>query len=155
VASRYNAKRDYGSRGSLLDSYEIEFAGRKGAIYRRADSASQNYQFRLYVREQKTYIRKSLGTAIHKEAVALAQREIAKIDGVVSSGQRINSISVLDATKDYLKHLESAVSQGARSSQSYKAGLSLPSRKTTSKVTNSNRHDRRKNDLCRLPQVAM
>jgi integrase len=120
VASRYNAKRDYGSRGSLLDSYEIEFAGRKGAIYRRADSASQNYQFRLYVREQKTYIRKSLGTAIHKEAVALAQREIAKIDGIVSSGQRIDSISVLDATKDYLKHLESAVSQGARSTQTLK-----------------------------------
>lgn len=120
MATKYKAKRDYGSRSSLLDSYEIEFAGRKGAIYRRGDSTSQNFQFRLYVREQKTYIRRSLGTAIHKEAVALAQREIAKIDGVVTSGNRVGSVSIFDATRDYLKHLETAVSQGARSSQTLK-----------------------------------
>jgi site-specific recombinase XerD len=120
MAAKYVAKRDYGKRNSLLDSYEIEFAGRRGAIYRRADSSSTNFQFRLYVREQKTYIRRSLGTAIHKEAVALAQREIAKIDGTVSSGQRVGSVSVLDATTEYLKYLESAVAQGARSQQTLK-----------------------------------
>jgi integrase len=122
---KYVAKRDYRTRQSVLDSYQVQCADsndklRTGTIYRRSDSSSQNFQLRFYLREEKIYIRKSLGTAVHKEAVAKAQREIQRVLQRVEDGQRYSSPSILSAISKYLDYARFRVQHGDKAQQGLK-----------------------------------
>ena len=122
---KYVAKRDYRTRQSLLDSYQVQCADendklRTGTIYRRSDSSSQNFQLRFYLREEKIYIRKSLGTAIHKEAVAKAQREIQRVLQKIEVGQRYSAPTILSAISNYLEYVRFRVKHGDKAKQGLK-----------------------------------
>ena len=83
----YNAKADYGKRGSEIDPQQIKFGRYKGTTYKRAGVESSSWYFRMYLKEEKRNYRKSLGTTDIRQAKELATTEIVQVLAKVESGR--------------------------------------------------------------------
>jgi integrase len=77
-------------------------------IYRTTNSGDV-YQLRLWVSEEKKYIRKSLKTRDKNDAITLAQKEFIQIKAKLLNGEKLFSISVADFRTKYLEYVQTLV----------------------------------------------
>lgn len=87
-----------------LSRYPITFGSARGLIYRRTDSTNGSWYFRVYIKEESRYIRKSLKTRDIREAKRFAEEELFDVLYKKKSGQSLISCSFTDACRQFQLH---------------------------------------------------
>ena len=111
--SKYDAKTQYGHRGSEINPQLIKFGKYTATIYKRAGVEKSSWYFRMYLTEEKRNYRKSLGTTDIREAKELASTAIVQLLAKVESGQHVLAVSLRDLKRRYGFVLQERVNQGS------------------------------------------
>jgi hypothetical protein len=69
------------------------------------------YQMRMYVQEEKRYIRKSLKTRDKQLASSLAQREFITYQSKILNGEKLFSLTANEMRERYLKYVQTLVDE--------------------------------------------
>jgi hypothetical protein len=69
------------------------------------------YQMRMYVQEEKRYIRKSLKTRDKQLALSLAQKEFIFYQAKILNGEKLFSVTANEMRERYLKYVQTLVDE--------------------------------------------
>ena len=69
------------------------------------------YQMRMYVQEEKRYIRKSLKTRDKQLALSLAQKEFIFYQAKILNGEKLFSLTANEMRERYLKYVQTLVDE--------------------------------------------
>lgn len=85
-----------------LKQYKVKFGQSVATIYRRDDSDSLNWQFRIFLKDEGRYLCKSLRTSDIREAKEFAESELIEILAKKKAGQPIISCTFTEACRDFM-----------------------------------------------------
>jgi len=113
---------------SQLNKQVIRFGTHKVTIYQRGDVIDSSYYFRIHIKEEDRFYRKSLQTADRTEAREKAQSELIDLLSKLKTGQRILALSLHDLIKRYSLNQQAKADSGELSpntvmAQRYRIGL--------------------------------
>lgn len=116
MASSYfkNTKRLYGTRGAELNKRELAIGKTKVTLYQRKDNGSPCWYFKMRVKGERQYYKRSLKTTSFTEAKELAEEKVIELLGSIKAGDKIVSPSLQEIFRQYRKHLEDSVRRGQR-----------------------------------------
>jgi integrase len=97
-----------------LSRYVVKFGRAKGLIYRREDSDAGVWYFRMFLSDEKRYIRKSLKTTDIREAKEFAEDELVNILSKQKAGQPIIACTFTEAVREFQLHDEKCHKAGLK-----------------------------------------
>ena len=97
-----------------LSRYTVKFGRAKGLVYKREDSDAGVWYFRMFLTDEKRYIRKSLKTTDRREALEYAEDELVTILSKKKAGQPIMSATFTEACRDFRLHDEKCCAAGLK-----------------------------------------
>jgi len=95
-----------------LSKHVVKFGRAKGLIYRREDLESNSWYFRMYLKDEGRYIRKSLGTTDIREAQEFAEAELVDILAKKKAGAPIISPTFTEICRDFMLDDEKELAAG-------------------------------------------
>jgi integrase len=116
VASTYfkNTKSLYGTRGAEINKRELAIGKTKVTLYQRKDNGSPSWYFKMRIKGERQYYKRSLKTSSFPEAKELAEEAVIGLLGAIKAGDKIVSPSIQEISRQYRKHLEDSVRRGQR-----------------------------------------
>ncbi len=114
MATNYfkNTKTLYGTRNAERNKRTFTFVKTKVTLYQRADNGSPSWYFKIRLKGERQYYKRSLKTASFTEAKELAEEKIVEILGAVKSGNKIVSLTLNNVFRQYKLHLDDQVRRG-------------------------------------------
>jgi integrase len=101
----------FSRKPSQLNSEIIPFGSRCFTIYQRGDVTKSSWFFRVYLRDEGRFYRKSLKTTSRRAAIQLGEEEFLALRAKVDSGQRILALSLRELVRRFSLHMEEQVRQ--------------------------------------------
>ena len=116
MASSYfkNTKTLYGTRGAEINKRELAIGKTKVTLYQRKDNGSPCWYFKMRVKGERQYFKRSLKTTSFTEAKELAEEKVIELLGAIKAGDKIVSPTLQEIFRQYRKHLEDSVRRGQR-----------------------------------------
>jgi len=96
---------------SQLNSEIIQFGSRHFTIYQRGDVKHSSWFFRVYLKEEDRFYRKSLKTRDRNTAIQRGTDELIALRVKIDSGQRILSLGLGDLVRRFSLHMDEQVDQ--------------------------------------------
>ena len=111
MASSYfkNTKSLYGTRGAEINKRELAIGKTKVTLYQRKDNGSPSWYFKMRIKGERQYYKRSLKTTSFPEAKELAEEAVIGLLGAIKAGDKIVSPSIQEIFRQYRKHLEDSV----------------------------------------------
>ena len=78
-------------------------------IYKRQDNGSSFWQFRMWVKSERRYYKKSLQTTDFNTAITYAREKAIELITDIKTGRKIYSITLQELVNLYLKHREKEI----------------------------------------------
>ena len=98
---KQRSKRNTPSQSFLTDQHPI-YGGKAEVV--RTQQSGVYWHFRMWISEERKYVRKTLKTTHLDTAIQRAENEFFAIKANVNAGKRIFSPTVQQAADEYLKH---------------------------------------------------
>ena len=116
MASSYfkNTKSLYGTRGAEINKRELAVGKTKVTLYQRKDNGSPSWYFKMRVKGERQYYKRSLKTTSFTEAKELAEEKVIELLGAIKAGDKIVSPTLQEVFRQYRKYLEDSVRRGQR-----------------------------------------
>lgn len=115
-----NTKRLYGTRGAEINKRELAIGKTKVTLYQRKDNGSPCWYFKLRIKGERQYYKRSLKTTLYSEAKELAEERVIELLGAIKAGDKIVSPSLHEIFRQYRKHLDDSVRRGQRRASTIK-----------------------------------
>jgi integrase len=116
MASSYfkQAKRLYGTRGAEINKRELQVGKTKVTLYQRKDNGSPCWYFKLRIKGERQYYKRSLKTASFAEAKELAEEKVIALLGSIQQGHKVVSLALADLFRQYRQELDLSVAREQR-----------------------------------------
>jgi integrase len=99
-------------RPSQVNQFVVPFGTYRITLYQRGDIEESSWYFRIHLKDEDRFYRKSLGTKDKAEAVQKAQDELITLLAKIKAGERILTLSVADLVPKFLAHLNTQAESG-------------------------------------------
>jgi len=100
MRKKSGAKKQISGRTAIAEDHDV--LGGKAKIF-RVQVSGKVWQFRIWIEQEKKYVRKSLKTRDYDTAIKIAEESVFKIYSDVASGRKIFGITVGELISQYLK----------------------------------------------------
>ncbi len=109
-----NVKALYGTREAELNKRVLKFGSTEITLYKRNDISSPSWYFKMRLKGERQYYKRSLRTQSYTEAKELAQERLIEILATLKNGDRVVSLRLVDIFRRYNKHLDDSVRRGVQ-----------------------------------------
>ena len=104
-----NTKALYGTRGAETNKRVLTFGSTKVTLYQRKDNGSPCWYFKIRLKGERQYYKRSLKTPSFGVAKDLAQDKVIEILAALKNGDRVVSLSLKELFRGYIKHLDDSL----------------------------------------------
>jgi integrase len=104
---------------SQVGQHTLQFGSHKVTLYKRGDTGDSSWFFRVHLKDEDRFYRKSLGTKDKEEASRRAHDELVALLAKLQSGQRILALSLSDLVRRFSLHCEALVRQDQLSQKTW------------------------------------